>query len=167
MAKRENDRTHIELKNPITSMVESQLESGGGNDMVKNLAANLLPFQREGVSWMYNQEINVKEVKGGILADEMGMGKTLQTITVILDNRPTLQNSKISCKHPPNLSDLELKDRKSEDILWKDAIFRFNSSSGISAAVSSRSNTKIFLVVSISEENQVARRTLFITAAKS
>ena len=86
------------------------------------LAANLLPFQREGVSWMYNQEINVKEVKGGILADEMGMGKTLQTITVILDNRPALQNCKISCKHPPNLSDLELKDRKSEDILWKDAL---------------------------------------------
>jgi len=42
MAKRENDRTHIELKNPITSMVESQLESGGGNDMVKNLASSFL-----------------------------------------------------------------------------------------------------------------------------
>merc|ERR1712028_114026 len=41
-AKRENDRTHIELKNPITSMVESQLESGGGNDMVKNLASSFL-----------------------------------------------------------------------------------------------------------------------------
>jgi len=35
------------------------------------LEATLLPFQREGVSWMYNQEKS--EVKGGIEADEMGM----------------------------------------------------------------------------------------------
>lgn len=37
------------------------------------LSATLLPFQVEGVSWMYNQEVG--SVKGGILADEMGMGK--------------------------------------------------------------------------------------------
>jgi hypothetical protein len=37
------------------------------------LAASLLPFQVEGVSWMYCQEIS--DIKGGILADEMGMGK--------------------------------------------------------------------------------------------
>jgi hypothetical protein len=39
------------------------------------LVASLLPFQQEGVSWMYNQEVNGETVKGGILADEMGMGK--------------------------------------------------------------------------------------------
>ena len=35
---------------------------------------------------MYNQEQN--SVHGGILADEMGMGKTIQAIALILDNRP-------------------------------------------------------------------------------
>jgi hypothetical protein len=37
------------------------------------LAATLLPFQQEGVSWMYHQERQVPEIRGGILADEMGM----------------------------------------------------------------------------------------------
>ena len=46
----------------------------------------LLPYQKEGLGWMYNQEQN--SVHGGILADEMGMGKTIQAIALILDNRP-------------------------------------------------------------------------------
>jgi len=43
MAKRGDDRTPVELNNPLSNMVESQLESvGGGNDMVKNLASSFL-----------------------------------------------------------------------------------------------------------------------------
>lgn len=48
----------------------------------KELKFELLKYQKEGVSWMINQE-NSKH-KGGILADEMGMGKTIQAITLIL-----------------------------------------------------------------------------------
>ena len=36
----------------------------------------LLPFQKEFLAWAISQEQGV--VKGGILADEMGMGKTIQ-----------------------------------------------------------------------------------------
>ena len=39
----------------------------------KGLVADLLPFQVEGVSWMYHQEVHKPEIRGGILADEMGM----------------------------------------------------------------------------------------------
>ena len=56
------------------------------------LLVELLPFQAEGFAWMVNQELS--SVKGGILADEMGMGKTLQCIATILKRkdvvRPTL-----------------------------------------------------------------------------
>ncbi|KAJ1468307.1 SNF2 family N-terminal domain-containing protein [Baffinella frigidus] len=41
------------------------------------LLMNLLPFQRESLAWMQQQEIDPK-FGGGILADEMGMGKTIQ-----------------------------------------------------------------------------------------
>ncbi|KAK9458619.1 SNF2 family N-terminal domain-containing protein [Lipomyces oligophaga] len=46
------------------------------------LTLQLLPFQREGLHWMLAQENS--EYKGGILADEMGMGKTIQTIALLL-----------------------------------------------------------------------------------
>ncbi len=36
----------------------------------------LLPYQKEFLAWAVQQERGV--VKGGILADEMGMGKTIQ-----------------------------------------------------------------------------------------
>jgi DNA repair protein RAD16 len=41
------------------------------------LSLKLLPFQLEGLDWMRKQEAG--DWKGGILADEMGMGKTIRT----------------------------------------------------------------------------------------
>ncbi|CAO3665234.1 unnamed protein product [Umbelopsis ramanniana] len=53
-------------------------------DQPKDLVLPLLPFQKEGVGWMRDQEKS-PDFKGGILADEMGMGKTIQTIAMLLE----------------------------------------------------------------------------------
>ena len=53
----------------------------------KAVTMPLLPFQRESLGWMQAQEAG--PIKGGILADEMGMGKTIQAITLIVANLPT------------------------------------------------------------------------------
>lgn len=50
----------------------------------------LLPYQKEGLGWMINQEMG--PFHGGILADEMGMGKTIQAIATILHNRPNKED---------------------------------------------------------------------------
>ncbi|ODV90522.1 hypothetical protein CANCADRAFT_31446 [Tortispora caseinolytica NRRL Y-17796] len=50
-------------------------------DQPKDIVTPLLPFQREGVAWLLRQERDPK-YKGGILADEMGMGKTIQMIAL-------------------------------------------------------------------------------------
>jgi DNA repair protein RAD16 len=94
--------------------------SGDIRSAPKGLSAELLPFQIEGVSWMYHQETKT-DIKGGILADEMGMGKTLQTITTILDNRPKLQRSIPGSKYPPCttlIKDAYIK----EEALWDEGI---------------------------------------------
>ena len=76
----------------------------------------LLPFQVEGFSWMRHQEVKEAEIMGGILADEMGMGKTIQTIATVLDHRPKLQHSRPGAKHPPTA---DLEQLQIEDALWE------------------------------------------------
>ena len=43
----------------------------------KQLSLPLLPYQLEGHGWMLAQELD-DSARGGVLADEMGMGKTIQ-----------------------------------------------------------------------------------------
>jgi DNA repair protein RAD16 len=45
----------------------------------------LLPFQLESMTWMRKQEEGVWH--GGMLADEMGMGKTIQTLGLLVNDR--------------------------------------------------------------------------------
>lgn len=46
----------------------------------------LKPFQLEGLSWMLAQEES--EWKGGLLGDEMGMGKTIQAVSLLMSDYP-------------------------------------------------------------------------------
>jgi len=48
----------------------------------EGLSLTMLPFQLEGLNWLLKQEKT--RFNGGILADEMGMGKTIQTIALLM-----------------------------------------------------------------------------------
>ncbi|KAM7274565.1 hypothetical protein ACFE04_016431 [Oxalis oulophora] len=50
----------------------------------------LLRYQKEWLAWALKQEDS--SIKGGILADEMGMGKTIQAIALVLAKRGICQN---------------------------------------------------------------------------
>jgi len=66
MAKRNNDRTPVQVQNPITSMLSSQLEKqpAGANDMVKNLASSFLKTESTVVEYDMRQATNMQ---GGVL----------------------------------------------------------------------------------------------------
>ncbi|TPX37568.1 hypothetical protein SmJEL517_g00672 [Synchytrium microbalum] len=59
-------------------------------DQPEEITVKLLPFQREGVHWLQAQEES--NFHGGILADEMGMGKTIQMISLLVTRRDVKPN---------------------------------------------------------------------------
>ncbi|KAF2128665.1 helicase SWR1 [Dothidotthia symphoricarpi CBS 119687] len=52
----------------------------------ESISRRLKPFQLEGLSWMIRQEQT--HYKGGLLGDEMGMGKTIQAVSLIMSDYP-------------------------------------------------------------------------------
>lgn len=52
----------------------------------KTITRRLKPFQLEGLSWMIRQEQT--QYRGGLLGDEMGMGKTIQAVSLIMSDYP-------------------------------------------------------------------------------
>lgn len=57
----------------------------------KNINRELKPFQLEGVAWMRAMEKTAWG--GGLLGDEMGMGKTIQAVSLIMSDFPAKQPS--------------------------------------------------------------------------
>ncbi|KAG2147944.1 SNF2 family N-terminal domain-containing protein [Suillus clintonianus] len=72
------------IESSIPIVVPERAEQPAG------LKVTLLPFQRESLSWMRKQEKGLWH--GGMLADEMGMGKTIQMISLFVSDlkRPNL-----------------------------------------------------------------------------
>jgi len=50
------------------------------------MTVSLLPFQEEGLHWLVQQEEH-NPVGGGMLCDQMGMGKTMQTLALIAERK--------------------------------------------------------------------------------
>ena len=84
--RRKLERTHPEIitmwdelkaKDPIVP-VQAEQPSG--------ISRKLKSFQLEGLNWMVRQEQS--EFKGGLLGDEMGMGKTIQAVSLIMSDYP-------------------------------------------------------------------------------
>ncbi|KAA8642144.1 DNA repair protein RAD16 [Aspergillus tanneri] len=68
-----------DLKNapPITPVAAAQPSS---------ISRTLKSFQLEGLYWMMQQEKS--QYKGGLLGDEMGMGKTIQAVSLLMSDYP-------------------------------------------------------------------------------
>ncbi|WFC98418.1 DNA repair protein rad16 [Malassezia yamatoensis] len=70
-------------REPSTGPVKKAAQPAG-------ISMPLLPFQREGLYWLQSQEAS--QWRGGLLADEMGMGKTIQMVSLLVADpkRPNL-----------------------------------------------------------------------------
>ncbi|KAG6912757.1 hypothetical protein DXG01_012401, partial [Tephrocybe rancida] len=78
-------RHHPELKDVWGDLEESiPIIKPTMAEQPDNLKLTLLPFQRESLFWMRKQEQSIWH--GGMLADEMGMGKTIQIISLLVSD---------------------------------------------------------------------------------
>ncbi|KAG5595882.1 hypothetical protein H5410_037114, partial [Solanum commersonii] len=66
----------------------------------------LLRYKKELLAWSLKQEEST--FKGGILTDEMGMGKTIQAIALVLAQRESKKHSSILLSSPRNSQQLNV-----------------------------------------------------------
>lgn len=97
------------------------------------VTATLLPYQEEGLGWMLSQE-NDTEFKGGILADEMGMGKTIQTIALIC-NQKRDQEKKKKKKTTKTRRPTLIITPSSALLQWQEEIERFTTENALKVFV--------------------------------
>ncbi|KAK5082779.1 DNA repair protein rad16 [Lithohypha guttulata] len=91
-AKRE--RTRLETQHPEIKTMWKDLENDPPITPVTaeqpiHINRKLKPFQLQGLDWMQKQEQT--HYKGGLLGDEMGMGKTIQACSLIMSDFPAKQ----------------------------------------------------------------------------
>ncbi|KAN0059850.1 DNA repair protein rad16 [Thecaphora frezii] len=91
MSQYDKNKRELEVHHPELKDVWEKLQASVAvikpqeAEQPPGLNIKLLPFQREGLYWLKRQEEG--PWKGGMLADEMGMGKTIQMISLMLSDR--------------------------------------------------------------------------------
>ncbi|KAK3713906.1 DNA repair protein rad16 [Vermiconidia calcicola] len=91
LSRKERERKKLEKSHPTIKTMWNTL---GQQPIIKPVAAaqpqsitrRLKPFQLEGLDWLIRQEKT--HYKGGLLGDEMGMGKTIQAVSLIMSDYP-------------------------------------------------------------------------------
>ncbi|KAJ5739662.1 DNA repair protein RAD16 [Penicillium manginii] len=85
------ERKKLVSKHPVVETMWDELKAQpilapAPAQQPSSITRKLKPFQLEGLSWMIEQEKS--SYRGGLLGDEMGMGKTIQAVSLIMSDFP-------------------------------------------------------------------------------
>ncbi|OAL33629.1 hypothetical protein AYO20_07136 [Fonsecaea nubica] len=80
------EKAHPEIKTMWTDLAKIPVIKPVRAPQPAGISRKLKPFQLEGLDWMIKQEKS--QWKGGLLGDEMGMGKTIQAVSLIMSDYP-------------------------------------------------------------------------------
>ncbi|TGO33394.1 hypothetical protein BHYA_0248g00010 [Botrytis hyacinthi] len=72
----------------------AQVKAINGKWLVKGMKSTLYHHQLLGAQWMVSRELSSEPPHGGLLADSMGLGKTVQTLACMVGNPPTEEDRK-------------------------------------------------------------------------
>lgn len=87
----EKERKKLVSKHPVVETMWDELKAQSiltpaPAQQPPSITRKLKPFQLEGLSWMIEQEKS--SYRGGLLGDEMGMGKTIQAVSLVMSDFP-------------------------------------------------------------------------------
>lgn len=87
----DRERKKLVSKHPVVETMWNELKAQpilapAPAQQPPSITRKLKPFQLEGLSWMMEQEKS--SYRGGLLGDEMGMGKTIQAVSLIMSDFP-------------------------------------------------------------------------------
>ncbi|PNS15593.1 ATP-dependent helicase rhp16 [Sphaceloma murrayae] len=83
------EKAHPQIKSMWTDLEKIPVIKPVQAPQPQSINRTLKSFQREGLDWMVKQEKT--QYKGGLLGDEMGMGKTIQAVSLIMSDYPVKQ----------------------------------------------------------------------------
>ncbi|KAJ5630525.1 DNA repair protein RAD16 [Penicillium longicatenatum] len=91
LRRKQADRKKLEKQHPTISTMWDDLKAQPiiapkQAKQPESITRKLKPFQLEGLRWMMEQEKTAYH--GGLLGDEMGMGKTIQAVSLIMSDYP-------------------------------------------------------------------------------
>ncbi len=84
--RRKLEKAHPEIKTMWDTLKAVPLIATALVEQPATINRTLKSFQLEGLGWMMKQEKS--QWKGGLLGDEMGMGKTIQAVSLIMSDYP-------------------------------------------------------------------------------
>jgi DNA repair protein RAD16 len=80
------EKAHPEVKTMWDTLKDVKPIKPVAGEQPAGISRKLKSFQLEGLDWMIRQEKS--QWKGGLLGDEMGMGKTIQAVSLIMSDFP-------------------------------------------------------------------------------
>ncbi|KAL8854229.1 MAG: hypothetical protein Q9221_000943 [Calogaya cf. arnoldii] len=80
------EKAHPEIKTMWTTLKDVPTIKPIQAEQPQTITRKLKSFQLQGLDWMMKQEKS--QWKGGLLGDEMGMGKTIQAVSLIMSDYP-------------------------------------------------------------------------------
>jgi DNA repair protein RAD16 len=80
------EKAHPEIKTMWDELKKIPIITPKMAEQPESITRTLKSFQLEGLDWMTRQEKS--SYKGGLLGDEMGMGKTIQAVSLIMSDYP-------------------------------------------------------------------------------
>jgi hypothetical protein len=123
----------------FTGKGHSVKPAADGNWEVKGMKVSLKPYQILGVSFLRSRENATEEPRGGILADQMGLGKTIQMLANIVNARPLLKKD---CRTTLIVASAALVSQWRQEIADKVFTRRENKTHGVGRVMEYHANSQ-------------------------